>query len=150
MSNGGTFSRSKSSYLWPLITSLIGVYLLFTEEFGAWQNRDPFYGVTEGYVWIGSTKVAPWSQIGITLLSVGLLYVAYVSYRGYQDHSTLSDKLVRNAYYSALAVTGLSIIFGLIFVALVWDSEWWWFGGGFYGALLGGGLTAYTYRKNMR
>jgi hypothetical protein len=42
----------RSSYMWPLITSLLGVLLLLTEEFGAWQDRNPFFGVTEGYVWI--------------------------------------------------------------------------------------------------
>jgi hypothetical protein len=137
----------KSSYLWPLITSLLGVFLLVTEEFGAWQDRNPFFGVTEGYVWLGSTKAAPWAQIGIIILVAGLLVCAYVAWNGYRDPSTVTENMRKMAYRSALGVLGFSILAGLGFVAIVFNSDWWWFGGGFYGALGSGALTAYLYQR---
>jgi hypothetical protein len=140
----------KSMYLWPLITSVIGIFLLLTEEFGAWQDRNPFFGVTEGFVWIGSTKAAPWAQIGILILVGGLGYCAYVAWNSYQDPLGVSKNLLRNAYRAALGVTGLSVLFGLGFMALVFDSDWWWFGGGFYGALGSGALTTYLFRRVIR
>lgn len=141
-------ARAQSNpFLWPLITSLLGVLLLFTEEFGAWQNRDPFYGVTEGYVWIGSMKAAPWAQIGVLLLSGGLIFCAYVAWNGYRDPNKVGGRMVGLAYKIALGVVGLTILFGLAFIALVYDSDWWWFGGGFYGSLVGGALTAFLFRR---
>ena len=140
--------RVKSSpFLWPLITSLLGVFLLLTEEFGAWQNRDPFYGVTEGYVWMDSTKAAPWARIGILVLSAGLLFCAYVAWNGYRNPSGVPPRMIRLAYTSALGVTILTVVFGLAFIALVFDSDWWWFGGGFYGSLGSGALTTFLYRR---
>jgi len=141
---------TKSTFLWPLVTSLVGVLLLLTEDFGAWQDRDLFFGVTEGYVWIGSTKAAPWAQIGILSLVVGLLYCAFVAWNGYRDSSKVTLNMIKNAYRSALGVLGLSVFFGLAFVVLVFDSDWWWFGGGFYGALGGGALTALLFRRILK
>ena len=140
-------NNEKSMYLWPLITSLIGILLLLTEEFGAWQNPNPFFGITEGYVWIGSTKAAPWAQIGILILIIGLGYCAYVAWNGYQEPARITDGMIQNAYRAARYVVGLSLLFGLAFMALVFDSTWWWLGGGFYGALGGGILTAYLFRR---
>ena len=140
----------QSMYLWPLITSGIGILLLLTDEFGAWQDRNPFFGVTEGFVWIGSTKAAPWAQIGILILVAGLGFCAYVAWSGFQDPSKVTGKIIRNAYRAALVVTGLSVLFGLGFMALVLDSDWWWFGGGFYGALGGSALTTYLFRRVIR
>jgi len=143
-------NKDKSSYLWPLITSLLGTFLLLTEDFGAWQDRSSFFGVTEGYVWIGSTKAAPWAQIVILVLVAGLLFCALVAWKGYQNPSSVTQNMLRNAYRSAAGVLALSILFGLAFIALVYDSDWWWFGGGFYGALGGGALTAYLYRRTIQ
>ncbi|MHA2113807.1 MAG: hypothetical protein ACW98W_20315 [Candidatus Hodarchaeales archaeon] len=140
----------KSMYLWPLITSIIGILLLLTDEFGAWQDRNPFFGVTEGFVWIGSTKAAPWAQIGILILVAGLGYCAYVAWNGYQDPSNVTGKMIQNAFRAALGVAGLSVLFGLGFMALVFNSDWWWFGGGFYGALGSGALTTYLFRRVAR
>ncbi len=140
----------KSMYLWPLITSLIGVLLLLTEDFGGWQDPNPFFGVTEGFVWIGSTNAAPWAQIGILILVVGLGYCAYVAWNGYQDPSRVTGKMIQNAYRASLGVTVLSMLFGLGFMVLVFDSEWWWFGVGFYGALGGGALTTFLFRRLVR
>lgn len=137
----------KSMYLWPLITSVIGIFLLLTDDFGSWQDRNAFFGVTEGFVWIGSTKVAPWAQIGILTLVAGLGYCAYVAWNGYQDPSRVSGKMIQNAYRAARGVVGLSILFGLAFTALVFNSDWWWFGGGFYGALGAGALTTFLFRR---
>jgi hypothetical protein len=137
----------KSMYLWPLITSAIGILLLLTEEFGAWQDRNPFFGVTEGFVWIGSTKAAPWAQIGILILVAGLGYCAYVAWNGYQQPSRVRRNMIQNAYRAALGVAGLSLLFGLGFMVLVFDSDWWWFGGGFYGALGSSALTTFLFRR---
>ena len=137
----------KSMYLWPLITSAIGIILLLTDDFGSWQDRSAFFGVTEGFVWIGSTKAAPWAQIGILTLVAGLGYCAYVAWNGYQDPSRVSGKMIQNAYRAARGVVGLSILFGLAFMALVFNSDWWWFGGGFYGALGSGALTTFLFHR---
>ena len=149
MSPGGNIQRSPgtSQYLGALITSGVGTALLLLEEFGAWQDRDSFFGVTEGWVWIGSTKAAPWAQIIILVLGGVLTYCAYIAYNGFRGASSVSDGLARRGYIAALAVTGLSAVFGLVFVVMVSDSDWWWFGGGFYGALIGGALTAYQFRR---
>ena len=74
---------TKNNYLISLIASLVGVFLLLTEDFGAWQDRDPFYGVREGFVSIESENAFPWAQIGIISLVICSLYLAYASYRGY-------------------------------------------------------------------
>jgi len=140
----------RSSYMWPLITSLIGVLLLLTEEFGAWQDRNPFFGVTEGYVWIGSTKAAPWAQLVILILVAGLLFCAYAAWNGYRDSNKIAHAMVQNAYRAALGVTVLTVLFGVAFAALVFDSDWWWLGGGFYGALGGGALTAILFRRILQ
>lgn len=142
--------NEKSMYLWPLITSPIGILLLLTEEFGAWQNPNPFFGVTEGYVWIGSTKAAPWAQIGILILVAGLVYCTFVAWNGYRDPPRITRNMIQNAYRAAIGVAGLSILFGLVFAALVFTSNWWWFGGGFYGALGSGALTAFLFRRILQ
>ena len=147
MVGGGS---ERSSFLWPLITSSVGIILLLTEEFGAWQDPNPFYGVTEGYVWIGSTKAAPWAQIGILILIAGLAYCVYVAWCGYQGSSRITKKMIRNAYRAARGVAILSILFGLVFAVLVFNSNWWWFGGGFYGALGGGALTAFLFSRILQ
>ena len=141
--------RPKSTFLYPLILCLIGIFLLLTEDFGSWQDRDPFFGVTEGFIWIGSTKVAPWAQICILVLTAGLSYCAYILYTGFQDPSSVTQSKYKRAYLSALAVTGLTIVFGLIFVILVLDSDWWWFGNGFYGALISGAITSYLMKRRL-
>ena len=88
----------KNRYIESIVVSLIALLLLFTEDFAAWQNRDSYYGVVEGYVWIGSTKAFPFAQIGILALSACLLYIAYVSYKGYSEHENISQRLLINAY----------------------------------------------------
>ena len=149
MSLTGYDRTPQTTFLYPLITSIIGVFLLLTEEFGAWQDKNPFFGVTEGYIWIGSTKAAPWAQICILTLTVGLSYCAYIAYTGYREPSSVTQKMYKRAYQSALAVTGLTIVFGVVFVILVLDSDWWWFGTGFYGAIISGALTSYLMKSTL-
>ena len=48
--------NNKNLYTASLASSLLGVFLLLTEDFGAWQDRDPFYGVREGFVCLGSQR----------------------------------------------------------------------------------------------
>ncbi|MFH2109990.1 MAG: hypothetical protein ABIJ47_01895, partial [Candidatus Bathyarchaeota archaeon] len=67
-------TSKRNLYLASLAVSLIGVFLLLTENFGVWQDRSSFFGVVEGYVWIGSEKAFPWAQIGILALSACLLF----------------------------------------------------------------------------
>ena len=69
------------------------MFLLLTEDFGAWQDRDPFYGVREGFVFIGSQKAFPWAQIGILSLSACLLFIAYTSYKGYSQPDVNSENI---------------------------------------------------------
>jgi len=76
-------TSKRNLYTASLAVSLIGVFLLLTENFGAWQDRSSFFGVVEGYVWIGSEKAFPWAQIGILALSACLLFTAYTSFKGY-------------------------------------------------------------------
>jgi len=138
------FSR-KNLILVSLGASLIGVYLLLTENFGAWQDPNIFFGVVEGYVWIGSEKAFPWAQIGILALSAPLLYTAYTSYQGYIE--TLSPDQLRKGYTAVLIELGLTVILTLVFVVLVWDSEWWWLDTGFYAALISGLVNLWAYRQ---
>ena len=139
-----SFSR-KNLYLASLGVSLIGVFLLLTETFGAWQDPNVFFGVTEGYVWIGSEKAFPLAQIGILALSSPLIYTAYTSYKGYSDK--LSPDEVRKGYTAALIELGLTVILTLVFVVLVWSSEWWWLDTGFYAALVSGLVNLWAYRQ---
>jgi hypothetical protein len=139
--------NDKSMYLWPLITSAIGVLFLLSDDFGSWQDRNAFFGVTEGFVWIGSTKAAPWAQIGILILVSGLGFCAFIAWKGYQNPSRVTRKMIQNAYRAARVVVGLSLLFGLTFVALVFNSDWWWFGGGFYGALGSAALTTFLFGR---
>lgn len=139
-----SFSR-KNLYLASLAVSLIGVFLLLTENFGAWQDPNIFFGVVEGYVWIGSEKAFPWAQIGILALSAPLLYTVYTSYQGYSDN--ISKDQLRKGYTAVLIELGLTVIFTLAFVVLVWSSEWWWLDTGFYAALVAGLVNLWVYRQ---
>ena len=139
-----SFSR-KNLYLVSLAVSLIGVFLLLTENFGAWQDPNIFFGVVEGYVWIGSEKAFPWAQIGILALSAPLLYTVYTSYQGYSDN--ISKDQLRKGYTAVLIELGLTVIFTLAFVVLVWSSEWWWLDTGFYAALVAGLVNLWVYRQ---
>jgi len=137
----------KTYYIISMVISLLGVFLLLAEDFGAWQDRDPFYGVTEGFVWIGSQKAFPFAQIGLTTLILCLLYVAYVSYKGYSSGEQLETSLRSNVSKAILAEIGLTIVTALGFIVLVMDSDWWWLGTGFYGALIAGIVNYWVYRQ---
>jgi len=141
-----SFSR-KNLYLASIGVSIIGVFLLVTENFGAWQDPNIFFGVTEGYVWIGSEKAFPWAQIGILALSAALLYTAYTSYQGYSDN--LAPDQLRKGYTAVLIELGLTVLFTIAFVVLVWSSEWWWLDTGFYAALVAGLVNLWAYRQLM-
>jgi len=158
-------NSKKNLYQASVAVSLIGVFLLLTENFGAWQDRSSFYGVVEGYVWIGSEKAFPWAQIGILALSGCLLFIAYTSFKGYmgcsvcslydsytssQDYTgpqIVSPEQARLGYRASLAVVGLSLVLAIVFVFMVIDSEWWWLDTGFYGALVAGVVNIWIYRK---
>jgi len=144
------FSNAKRSMLiLALIGNIAGVLLLVSEDFGAWQDRDPFYGVSEGYVWIGSEKAFPWAQIIIITLTAFHSLSGYIVFQSLFKPDSVSVDMVKRGYQSSLAVTALSVVFGLIFVMLVFDSDWWWFGGGFYGSLIGGIVSSYAQRVNQ-
>ena len=138
--------NNKNQYIVSLASSLIGAFLLLTEDFGAWQDRDPFYGVREGFVCIGSQKAFPWAQIGILSLSVCLLFLAYTSYRGY-NRSDANSENIRLGYLVSKVMVTISVFFGAMFVLLVWDSNWWWFDTGFYAAIISGGINFWIYRQ---
>lgn len=138
--------NNKNQYIVSLVSSLIGVFLLLTEDFGAWQDRDPFYGVREGFVYIGSQKAFPWAQIGILSLSVCLLFLAYTSYIGY-SRSDANSENIRLGYLVSKCMVVISVFFGAVFVLLVWDSNWWWFDTGFYAAIISGGINFWIYRQ---
>jgi len=144
------FSNAKRSMLiLALIGNIAGVLLLVSEDFGAWQDRDPFYSVSEGYVWIGSEKAFPWAQIIIITLIAFHGLSGYIVFQSLFKPDSVSVGMVKRGYQSSLAVTVLSVVFGLIFVMLVLDSDWWWFGGGFYGSLIGGIVSSYAQRVNQ-
>ena len=144
------FSDSKRSMLiLALIGNVAGVLLLVTEDFGAWQDRDPFYGVSEGYVWLGSEKAFPWAQIIILTLTALHAFSAYVAFQRYSKGDSASPDLSKRGYQSSLVGTIMSVVFGILFVVMVMDSDWWWFGGGFYGSLIGGIVASYALRVNQ-
>jgi hypothetical protein len=137
----------RNLYTASLAVSLIGVFLLLTENFGAWQDRSSFYGVVEGYVWIGSEKAFPWAQIGILALSGCLLFTAYTSFKGYTGPENVSLEQLRLGYRVSMAEVGLTLAFALGFVLMVLDSDWWWLDTGFYGALVAGAANLWVYRQ---
>ncbi len=137
---------NKNQYIISIVSSLIGVLLLLTEDFGAWQDRDPFYGVREGFVCIGSQKAFPWAQIGILSLSACLLFLAYTSYNGYNRSDARSED-IRLGYLVSKAMVVISVFFGAVFVVLVWGSDWWWFDTGFYAAIISGGINFWIYKQ---
>jgi hypothetical protein len=137
----------RNLYTASLAVSLIGVFLLLTENFGAWQDRSSFYGVVEGYVWIGSEKAFPLAQIGILALSGCLLFTAYTSFKGYTGPENVSLEQLRLGYRVSMAEVGLTLAFALGFVLMVLDSDWWWLDTGFYGALVAGAANLWVYRQ---
>jgi hypothetical protein len=137
----------KNLYLASLASSLIGVFFLLTENFGAWQDRNIFFGVVDGYVWIGSEKAFPWAQIGILALSFCLLYIGYMSYKGYKKPETITFEQIRLGYLSSKIEVALTLLFAALFSFMVWDSDWWWLDTGFYGALISGGINLWIYRQ---
>ena len=138
--------NNKNLYLLSLASSLIGVFFLFTDDFGAWQDRDPFYGVREGFVWIGSEKAFPWAQIGILSISACLLLIAYTSYQAYRRPENKSENIRLGSLVSKAAVV-ITLLFGALFVLLVWDSNWWWLDTGFYVSLISGAINFWVYRQ---
>ncbi len=137
---------NRNRYIESLAVSLIALWLLLTEDFAAWQNANSFFGVTEGYVWIGSTNAFPFAQIGIISLSACLLYIAYTSYKGYSEGSIPVEQLMR-AYRFAKIELGITLASALLFIMLAFDADWWWFGAGFYGALISGLVNIWVYRQ---
>ncbi|MFH0850524.1 MAG: hypothetical protein V1924_06255 [Candidatus Bathyarchaeota archaeon] len=138
-------TSKKNLYTVSLAVSLIGVLLLLTENFGAWQDRSSFFGVVEGYVWIGSEKAFPWAQIGILALSACLLFTAYTSFKGYTRPENVSPELLHLGYRVSMLEVGLTGVFALGFVLMVMDSDWWWLDTGFYGALVAGAVNLWIY-----
>ena len=138
-------SNRKNLFMASIAASLIGEFLLLTEDFGAWQDRNSFFGVVEGYVWIGSERVFPWAQIGILAISAGLIYTTYTAYKGYTGQ--LSTNQLERGNKAAQIEVGLTIFFGLVFVVLVWSSDWWWLDTGFYAALVAGLVNLWIYRQ---
>ena len=144
------FTDTKRSMLiLALIGNLAGAFLLVTEDFGAWQDRDPFYGVSEGYVWWGSEKAFPWAQLFILSLLVCHGFSAYVTVQRLGKGNIVTSGMIQRGYQSSLAATALTLVFGVLFVVMVLDSDWWWFGGGFYGSLVGGVVALYALRVNQ-
>jgi hypothetical protein len=137
----------KNLYIASLAASLIGVFFLLTENFGAWQDRNSFFGVVDGYVWIGSEKAFPWAQIGILTLSFCLLYIGYTSYKGYNKPETVTPEQIRLGFLSSKIEVALTLLFAALFSFMVWDSDWWWFDTGFYSALISGGINFWIYRQ---
>lgn len=137
---------NRNRYIESLAVSLIALWLLLTEDFAAWQNANSFFGVTEGYVWIGSTNAFPFAQIGIISLSACLLYIAYTSYRGFSGGGVTTELLMK-AYRVAKIELGVTLASALLFSVLAFDADWWWFGAGFYGALISGLVNIWVYRQ---
>ena len=139
-------NSTKTRYIESMAVSVIALWLLLTEDFAAWQNANSFFGVTEGYVWIGSTNAFPFAQIGILAISACLLYSAYVSYRGYSAGQVSTDLLAK-AYRFAKIELGITVVSALFFVALTFNADWWWFGASFYAALIAGVVNIWVYRQ---
>jgi hypothetical protein len=137
---------NRNRYIESLAVSLIALWLLLTEDFAAWQNANSFFGVTEGYVWIGSTNAFPYAQIGIIALSACLAYIAYTSFRGYSG-GDVSNELLMKAYRASKIELGITLVSALLFIVLAFDADWWWFGAGFYGALISGLANVWVYRQ---
>ena len=140
-------TSKRNLYAASVVVSLIGVFLLLTENFGAWQDRSSFYGVIEGYVWIGSEKAFPLAQIGILALSACLLFTAYTSFRAYSGPENVSQRQLQLGYRASMLGVGLTVVFALGFVLMVLDSDWWWLDTGFYGALVAGAVNLWIYRQ---
>jgi hypothetical protein len=140
-------TSKRNLYTVSLALSLIGVFLLLTENFGAWQDSSSFFGVVEGYVWIGSEKAFPWAQIGILALSTCLLFTAYSSFKGYKEPENVSTEQLLLGYRVSMLEVGLTVVFALGFVLMVMGSDWWWFDAGFYGALVAGAANLWIYRQ---
>ncbi len=126
-------------YVGALITSMIGAVLLIVTDFGWWYTRDYYYH-TEEWGWVNLTASA-WSGFIISLLIAGLLFCAYVSFRGLRSPEAIPRKMVRTSFLVALGVTILTIIGGIVFAVAVSDTTEWDFDAGFYGGLIGGILT---------
>jgi len=141
--------KKRSMLILALIGNLAGTFLLLTEDFGAWQDRDPFYGVSEGFVWWGSTKAFPWAQIIILTLVACHVLSGYILFQRINKVNTISPSISKRGYQSSLAASILTLVFGAIFAVLVLDSDWWWFDGGFYGSLVGGIVATYVLRVNQ-
>jgi hypothetical protein len=133
---------SPAFYVGALITSAIGAVLLLATDFGWWYDYNYYAGYEEwGYVTLVSEK-APWSVLVLGHLALGLLFCAYVAFRGMRDPAAISQTLSRALFGVALYVTVFIVVAGIIFAAMVSDNTDWGFDAAFYGGLLGGGLTA--------
>ena len=139
----------KTRYLESMVVSIVGIFLLLTEDFGGWQDANSFFGVVEGYVWIGSTKTFPAAQIVILSISGCLAYIAYVSYMGYSRMENVSRELIiRGIRVSKIQVriTAFSMV---LFILLAFTSDWWWLGPGFYAAIISGVVNWWVYKQQL-
>ena len=137
----------RNLYAASLAVSLFGVFFLMTENFGAWQDRSSFFGIVEGYVWIGSEKAFPWAQIGILALSTCFLFTAYTSFKGYSGHDNTSSVRLKLGYLVSMLEVILTLVFAFGFVLMVMNSDWWWLDTGFYAALIAGVANLWIYRQ---
>ena len=141
--NGDT----KPRYIESMVVSLIGIFLLLTEDFGGWQDADIFFGVVEGYVWIGSTQTFPIAQILILSLSACLAYIAYVSYMGYSQKENVSRELLEKGIRVSKIQVRITVVSAILFIVLAFTSDWWWLGPGFYGAVISGIVNWWVYKQ---
>ena len=134
-------SDEKTYFVGALITSAVGMILLFATNFAGFNGSNYYLGV---YVWGGVGAFSGVSGVPIIIAAFLLLYCMIISLLILKAPDKIPDKkFVRYGFFAAVSEFILSIIGGIIFAAIAWEEDWWWwFDAGFYGGVIGGLLTA--------
>ncbi|MHA2345741.1 MAG: hypothetical protein ACXACP_03390 [Candidatus Hodarchaeales archaeon] len=143
------FDRSTQFFVGAIITSVLGGLLLIIGDFVGWYHS--VYRVSREWGWVGFFALLESgnliSMVGSLLflgLASGLFFCAIISGLILKDPDAPPEKtIITYAFYSAIAVTAVTLVGGIIAVVLFLADEpnEWWFDLAFWGGLIGGGLT---------
>ncbi|MHA1303225.1 MAG: hypothetical protein ACTSPI_05935 [Candidatus Heimdallarchaeaceae archaeon] len=138
-------------YVATLIVSIVGLVLVLVDGIGGWY--------TGAYSWsyyfhISAEMSAPWAQIVHILISLGLIFIAFIAlqklYPILSLDKDLEIKLLNLSFYVAISVSIFTLFSGIVFAIIVSDAMEWWFDSGFYAGIVSGGLVALFLKISMK
>lgn len=138
-----TSENVSNYYMGSFIGSLIGGLMILIFDFAGWDESNYYLGFySEG--WIATDSLG--GVIILGPIGVGLLYVAYNSYKGTKE--TLPKETIELTYKISLGALVAILVGALIFtISISSEDVYWWFEAGFYGGAIGSLISTLLLRN---